>query len=69
VDILGREPDEAGFNYWSDQILACGADASCARAQRTVWAAAFFISAENQASGSFLYDMYAGSLGTAAGLR
>ena len=19
VDILGREPDEAGFNYWSDQ--------------------------------------------------
>jgi len=23
VDVLGREPDEAGFNYWSDQILAC----------------------------------------------
>jgi hypothetical protein len=23
VDVLGREPDEAGLNYWSDQILAC----------------------------------------------
>jgi hypothetical protein len=24
LDFLGREPDEGGFNYWSDQILACG---------------------------------------------
>src|SRR5262249_35857106 len=23
VDILGREPDEGGFNYWSDQINQC----------------------------------------------
>jgi predicted outer membrane repeat protein len=63
VDILGREPDEAGFNYWSDQILSCGADVSCTRAQRTGVAAAFFISAENQDTGSYLYDVYAGSLG------
>ena len=26
VDILGRDPDEAGFNYWSDRILSCGAN-------------------------------------------
>jgi hypothetical protein len=32
VDILGREPDEAGFNYWSDEILACGAGATCVNA-------------------------------------
>jgi len=63
VDILGREPDEAGFNYWSDQILACGNDAGCTRARRTDVAAAFFISAENQASGSYIYDVYAGALG------
>jgi hypothetical protein len=24
VDVLGREPDEAGFNFWSDRILVCG---------------------------------------------
>ena len=24
LDFLGREPDESGFNFWSDQILSCG---------------------------------------------
>jgi glucose/arabinose dehydrogenase len=24
VDFLSREPDESGFNFWSDQIIACG---------------------------------------------
>ena len=28
VDLLGREPDEGGFNYWSDEILGCGSDAA-----------------------------------------
>ena len=27
VDFLGREPDESGFNFWSDQIIECGSDA------------------------------------------
>ena len=48
LDILGREPDEGGLNYWSNQILACGADASCTRAKRIDVAAAFFSSAENE---------------------
>jgi hypothetical protein len=63
VDILGREPDEAGFNFWSDKIIACGVDAGCLSTQRTDVAAAFFISQEFQVSGSFLYDVYAGALG------
>ena len=26
LDFLGREPDESGFNFWSDQMLECGTD-------------------------------------------
>jgi Domain of unknown function (DUF4214) len=63
VDILGREPDEGGFNYWSDQILACGGDAVCNSRQRASVAAAFFIEQEFQQTGQFIYDAYSGSLG------
>jgi uncharacterized delta-60 repeat protein len=63
VDVLGREPDEGGFNYWSDQINRCGADAECIRVQRISVAAAFFMAQEFQESGSFIYNMYAGTLG------
>jgi hypothetical protein len=63
VDILGREPDEGGFNYWSDQINACGSDADCTRARRVSVAAAFFIEAEFQQTGSFIYGFYKGALG------
>ncbi len=63
VDVLGRDPDESGFNYWSDQILACGGDASCVNTRRRDIAAAFFIEQEAQQTGSFIYDLYAGALG------
>ncbi len=63
VDVLGREPDEAGFNYWSNQILACGNDPSCMRDRRRDVAAAFFIEAEFQRTGSFIYGLYDGGLG------
>jgi len=36
LDFLGREPDEAGFNFWSDQIIECGTDQNCiSAAERT----------------------------------
>jgi glucose/arabinose dehydrogenase len=62
VDVLGREPDEGGFNYWSDQILACAADNVCVNARRRDIGAAFFIEQEFQLTGSFIYDVYAGAL-------
>jgi hypothetical protein len=61
LDVLGREPEEGGFNYWSDQLLACG-DESCIRAQRVSVAAAFFIEQEAQQTGSYIYDIYTGAL-------
>jgi hypothetical protein len=63
IDILGREPDEAGFNYWSNHILGCGGDAACARAERTGVASAFFIENEFKQSGAFIYNLYKGALG------
>jgi hypothetical protein len=63
VDILNREPDEAGFNYWSDRILVCGEDMDCTRSQRTGVAAAFFIENEFRQSGAFIYDVYASAFG------
>src|SRR6266571_9208891 len=75
VDILGREPDEGGFNYWSNQILAClsvppasaGGSEECLRTQRVNVAAAFFIENEFKQTGSFIYDVYSGALGRRPG--
>src|SRR6185295_15689234 len=63
VDLLGREPDEGGFNYWSDEILKCGADAGCVNTRRSDIAAAFFIEQEFQQTGAYIYDLYQSSLG------
>jgi hypothetical protein len=63
LDFLGREPDESGFAYWSDQINRCDGDAACLSAQRIEVSAAFFASAEFQQSGSFIYRMYQAGLG------
>src|SRR5262249_16534122 len=51
LDLLGREPDEGGFNYWSDQLLECGNDLLCLNARRRDVAAAFFIEEEFQTTG------------------
>jgi glucose/arabinose dehydrogenase len=63
VDILGREPDEGGFTYWSNEISLCGADAACVNARRRDVAASFFVEQEFQQTGSFIYNLYAGGLG------
>lgn len=63
VDILGREPDEGGLNYWSSQILQCGANSGCLSARRHEVAAAFFMSDEFQQSGAYIFGVYAGALG------
>ncbi|MDX6614264.1 MAG: hypothetical protein QOD75_3450, partial [Blastocatellia bacterium] len=66
VDLLGREPDEGGFNYWSDRLLECG-DADCMNQRRSDIAAAFFIEQEFQQTGSFIDVLYKGSLGRRPG--
>ena len=37
LDFLGREPDESGLNFWSEQILSCGGDtALCPAANQSL---------------------------------
>ena len=63
VDFLGREPDESGFNFWSDQITSCGADAACAERRRINVSAAYFLSIEFQKTGGLVDGLYRASYG------
>jgi predicted outer membrane repeat protein len=63
LDFLGREPDEAGFNFWSDQILECGGDANCIDRRRQNVSAAYFLSIEFQETGGLVDGLYRASYG------
>jgi carboxypeptidase family protein/uncharacterized protein DUF4214 len=63
VDFLGREPDEAGFNFWSDQILDCGGDTDCSERRRINVSAAYFLSIEFQQTGGLVDGLYRASYG------
>jgi predicted extracellular nuclease len=65
LDFLGREPDEAGFNYWSDQVLACGAEAGCREQKMINVSAAYFLSIEFQETGGLVDRLYRASFGRA----
>lgn len=58
VDFLNREPDESGFNFWSDQIVSCGTDAVCTERRRVNVSAAYFLSIEFQETGGLVDSLY-----------
>jgi subtilisin-like proprotein convertase family protein len=63
LDFLGREPDEAGFNFWSDQILECEGDADFVERRKENVSAAFFLSIEFQETGGLIDGLYRASFG------
>ena len=63
LDFLGREPDESGFTFWSDQILSCGADVTCAERRTINVSAAYFLSIEFQQTGGLVDGLYRASYG------
>jgi hypothetical protein len=63
LDFLGREPDEAGFNFWSDQIIECGTDQNCIERRRENVSAAYFLSIEFQRTGGLVDGLYKASYG------
>jgi hypothetical protein len=65
IDFLGREPDEAGFNFWSDQIIECGTDQNCIERRRENVSAAYFLSIEFQKTGGLVDGLYRASYGAA----
>jgi len=58
LDFLNREPDESGFNFWSDQMISCGSDAVCLERRRVNVSAAYFLSIEFQETGGLVYRFY-----------
>ena len=58
IDFLNREPDESGFNFWSDQMISCGADAVCLDRRRVNVSAAYFLSIEFQQTGGLVNELY-----------
>ena len=58
LDFLSREPDEAGFNFWSDQMISCGSDAVCLERRRVNVSAAYFLSIEFQQTGGLVNSLY-----------
>ena len=65
LDFLVREPDESGFNYWSNQMLECGSDARCFELRRINVSAAYFLSIEFQQTGGLVDGLYRASFGRA----
>jgi hypothetical protein len=67
VDFLGRFPDQGGFDFWTSQITACGANAPCIDFMRANTSGAFFLSIEFQETGYLVYRMYKTAYGDADG--
>jgi hypothetical protein len=65
LDFLGREPDQGGFNYWSDQLLACGGDPVCLERRTINVSAAYFLSIEFQGTGVVVDSLYRASFARA----
>ncbi len=63
LDFLRRNPDESGFNFWSNQILECGPDAGCIERRRINVSAAYFLSIEFQKTGGLVDGLYRASYG------
>lgn len=55
LDFLNREPDAAGWAFWTNQITSCGSDAACIENKRINVSAAFFLSIEFQRTGYLAY--------------
>ncbi|HEV7745972.1 MAG TPA: DUF4214 domain-containing protein [Pyrinomonadaceae bacterium] len=61
LDFLGREPEESGFNFWSDQLTSCGSDSACVERRRINVSAAYFLSIEFQQTGGLVDRLYRAS--------
>ena len=71
-DFLNREADQAGEDFWTDNITKCSdparrpagqTEAQCTLRQRETTSGAFFLSPEFQYTRYFVYRMYQGALG------
>jgi DNA/RNA endonuclease G (NUC1) len=66
-DFLNRHPDQAGWDFWTNQITSCGTDAQCIEVKRINVSAAFFLSIEFQETGYLVERIYKAAYGDAIG--
>jgi Tol biopolymer transport system component len=66
-DFLNRVPDQAGLDFWANQITSCGSNLSCLQLRRINVSAAFFLSIEFQETGYFVYRTYKAAHGNLPG--
>jgi Calx-beta domain/Domain of unknown function (DUF4214) len=68
-DFLNREPDDAGLQFWTNEITSCGTDAACREAKKVNVSAAFFLSIEFKETGYFVYRLHQAAFNTREALR
>ena len=58
ADFLSREPDQAGFDYWTGQIVdGAGTNLNLIRQRRVAVSNAFFFEQEYQQTGAYVYRL------------
>jgi len=57
-DFLNRQPDQSGWDFWTNEITSCGTDQSCIEVKRINVSAAFFLSIEFQNTGYLVERLY-----------
>src|SRR5262249_50136848 len=67
LDFLNRQPDQLGWDYWTNQITSCNANAQCIEVQRISVSASFFLSIEFQQTGYLVERFYKAAYGDATG--
>lgn len=60
-DFLNRQSDPDGQAFWTNEITACGTNATCLEEKRNNVSAAFFLSTEFQQTGYFAFRFYRAS--------
>jgi hypothetical protein len=67
LDFLSREPDQSGWDFWTNQMTSCGLNAQCLEVRRIDVSASFFFSIEFQNNGYLVERFYKVAYGDALG--
>ena len=62
---LNRQPDQSGWDFWTNEITSCGTNAACIDLKRINVSAAYFLSIEFQQTGYLVERMYKVAYGDA----
>jgi hypothetical protein len=62
-DFLHREPDQAGWDFWTGTITSCGSNQPCIDLMHINASGAFFLSVEFQETGYLVYRTYKAAYG------